>query len=113
MGVGESESPNAATQGASAVETGDAPFALLSANGPAEESQLAVVDRHRLADEALGRGNFRWIAPGEAVSIEGAGVAGQDLWWWLVVTVASCLVVEMTVLAWPTIRQTRPFGSGS
>jgi hypothetical protein len=77
---------------------------LLSANGPADESLLAVVDRERLANETAGSDKFRWIAPGELVSIEGAAVRGQNLWWWLVATVGACLLVEMTTLALPTQR---------
>ncbi|MEX2185721.1 MAG: BatA domain-containing protein [Pirellulales bacterium] len=80
------------------------PPTLLAANGPAEESQLAAVDRQKLVDGASSSGKFRWIAPGELVSIEGAAVRGQNLWWWLVATVAACLIVEMTALAWPGLN---------
>ena len=47
------------------------------------------------------------VAPGELVSIEGAAVRGQNLWWWLVATVAACLVVEMTALALPGLNAAR------
>jgi hypothetical protein len=80
------------------------PSTLLAVNGPADESQLAAVDRQRLVEGAAASGKVRWIAPGELVSIEGASVRGQNLWWWLVATVAACLVVEMTALAWPAFR---------
>ncbi|RIK80697.1 MAG: hypothetical protein DCC68_10520 [Planctomycetota bacterium] len=84
-----------------ADERAATPATLLAANGPAEESLLAPVDRERLRRETAAIENFRWIASGEQVSIEGASVRGQNLWWWLVATVAACLVVEMTALAWP------------
>lgn len=77
------------------------PATLVAANGPADESLLASVDRERLRDETAAIETFRWIAPGEQVSIEGASIRGQNLWWWLVATVAACLVAEMTALAWP------------
>lgn len=77
------------------------PPTILAANGPADESRLAAVDRERLTSEAIGVGSFRWISSAELVSIEGASVRGQNLWWWLVATVAACLVIEMTTLAWP------------
>lgn len=101
----------ASTNGAEA-DAGDAPQhatppTLLAANGPAEESQLARADRQRLVDAAAASGKFRWIAPGELVSVEGASVRGQNLWWWLVATVAACLIVEMTALAWPAVASER------
>jgi hypothetical protein len=80
------------------------PSTIIAVNGPADESRLATVDRERLAGEAVGVGSFRWISSAELVSIEGAAVRGQNLWWWLVATVAACLVIEMTTLAWPMMR---------
>jgi hypothetical protein len=87
------------------------PPTLLAANGPAEESQLAAADRQRLVDAAAASGKFRWIAPGESISVEGASVRGQNLWWWLVATVAACLAVEMTALAWPALVAERSKGN--
>jgi hypothetical protein len=92
----------AALDGEDSGERRDSATTLLSANGPADESLLTAVDRERLTAETAGNDKFRWVAPGELVSIEGAAVRGQNLWWWLVAAVGVCLVVEMTALALPT-----------
>lgn len=100
-----SDATNSANDARSNLPSRTPPI-ILAANGPAEESRLARVDRERLTNEATGIGAFRWISSAELVSIEGASVRGQNLWWWLVATVAACLVIEMTTLAWPMIRAT-------
>ncbi len=101
------DSAGDSTQSLDDVALRATPPTLLAVNGSAEESQLAPIDRQKLIDSASSTSKFRWIAPGEAVSIEGAAVRGQNLWWWLVATVAACLIVEMTALAWPGLSASR------
>jgi hypothetical protein len=73
---------------------------VIAANGPAVESQLGSVGRPML-EESFGKlTNFRWVGPTDEISIEGAAVEGQRLWWWLAVTLSACLGMEMLILGW-------------
>jgi len=81
----------------------DVPFAV---NGPAQESEPAVLDEAGLRERLAG-GSFRWVGRGEAIRLEGGQVSGQDLWKWLLVAVLGCLLLEMTVLAWPMLGRER------
>ena len=76
----------------------------IAINGPAEESELAPINQQHL-DERLEGVHYRWISPGEAISLEGAQVRGQNLWWWLALSVLGCLLVEMTMLARPKPKE--------
>ena len=84
------------------------PVLRFAVNGPAEESDLALLDREGL-EERLGSpgdtGTWRWIGPGESISLEGAEIRGRDFWKTLVLIVLAGLLLEMLVLAWPAIKQ--------
>ena len=73
-------------------------------NGPAQESEPAVLDEAALK-ERLGDAGFRWIGRGETIRVEGVNVSGRDLWKVLLVLVLGCLLVEMAVLAWPMLAR--------
>ena len=75
----------------------------LALNGPVEESDLAPITQEALG-ELLSETQYRWIAPGETISVEGAQVWGQNLWWWFALAVLGCLLLEMAVLARPAHR---------
>ena len=75
----------------------------LALNGPAEESDLTTVSREQLS-ELLSNTQYRWIGPGETISVEGAQVWGQNLWWWFALAVLGCLLLEMAALARPAPR---------
>jgi hypothetical protein len=78
---------------------------VLAVNGPADESQLARVGEADLRDRLGADANVRFVGPGDEISIEGAQVEAQDLWWWLTLVVVGCLALEMTTLAWPAFGQ--------
>jgi hypothetical protein len=80
---------------------------VVAANGPAVESQLGSVGRPALEQSLSGLTHFRWVGPTDEISVEGATVEGQRLWWWLAVAVLACLAVEMAILGWPALRTSR------
>jgi hypothetical protein len=80
---------------------------LIAANGPVAESQLATIDEAGLAarmnvQNGEESAHYRWVPRGEQISLSGTEVWGQDTWWWLILAVFVMLLVELTVLAWPT-----------
>jgi hypothetical protein len=84
------------------------PVLRFAVNGPAEESDLTLLNREGL-EQRLGspgeNGMWRWIDPGESISLEGAQIRGRDYWKILVSMVLAGLVLEMLVLAWPAVKQ--------
>ncbi len=92
---------------------------VIAANGPASESQLASITEVALATRLKGtegKGdnaalNYRWVGHGEQISLSGAEVWGQDTWWWLILLLLVALLVEMFILAWPSIKAARSSGS--
>ena len=81
----------------------DVPFAV---NGPEQESDPALLNEAALRERFLGV-SFRWVGEGEAIRLEGSQVSGQDLWKLLLLLVVACLLLEMTVLAWPMLGRER------
>jgi hypothetical protein len=92
------------------------PVLRFAVNGPPEESDLTLLDRAGL-EERLGSpgdaGMWRWIDPGESISLEGAQIRGRDYWKILVLMVLAGLVLEMLVLAWPAVKQDLQTSSGN
>ena len=88
---------------------------VIAANGPASESQLTSITEVGLATRLKGtegKGdnaalNYRWVGHGEQISLSGAEVWGQDTWWWLILLLLVALLVEMLILAWPSIKAAR------
>ncbi len=84
------------------------PVLKFAVNGPTEESDLTLLDRSGL-EERLGSpgesGIWRWIDPGESISLEGAEIRGRDYWKTIVLIILAGLVLEMLVLAWPAVKQ--------
>jgi hypothetical protein len=74
----------------------------LAVNGPAEESDLRTLGESELR-ERMGQADYRWIAQGESISLSAAQVHGQDLWKWGILGVLGCLLVELAILAWPSL----------
>ena len=81
----------------------DVPFAV---NGPEQESEPALLDEAALRERLPGAA-FRWVGRGEAIRLEGGQVSGQELWKFLLLVVLACLLLEMTVLAWPMLGRER------
>ena len=75
----------------------------LVVGGDEAESALAPLHRDQF-DEIAATANLRWIGPGEDISLAGVAIRGQTSWWWLVLLVLALLLLEMTVLAWPSLR---------
>jgi hypothetical protein len=75
----------------------------LVVNGDADESRLSPLSREKFEERASGT-NLRWVGVGEDISLAGSTIRGQNWWWFLVLFVFSCLLVEMGILAWPSVR---------
>lgn len=75
----------------------------IAIGGDAEESQLAPLSRTSFEEIATGS-KLRWVGAGEEISLAGTAIRGQYSWWYLALLVLLILLVEMSVLAWPTIR---------
>lgn len=74
----------------------------VAVNGPADESDLRTLGQKEL-EERMGQANYRWIAPGQSISLTAAQIQGQDLWKWGMMGVLGCLLVELAILAWPSL----------
>ncbi|MDX1965492.1 MAG: BatA domain-containing protein [Pirellulales bacterium] len=100
------------------------PFAV---NGPSDESALGYLGRAGFDNwieqannpaaqdtSAASAGSpataqppvaIQWLERGTPVSLSGALVWGQSLWWWLTLTVLLFLLGEMLLLAWPLLTR--------
>ncbi|MHB1036403.1 MAG: BatA domain-containing protein [Pirellulales bacterium] len=72
----------------------------LAVNGPERESELAPLGPAAVG-ERMGQANYRWIARGEPIRLEGAQIRGQNLWLWLIASVLACLLVELVLVGRP------------
>jgi hypothetical protein len=99
-----------AVKGDTSADPAQAPAKLweviLAVNGPARESEPAVIDAAELAAR-MGDANYRWVGRGERISIAGAQVSFQNLWKWLLLLVLIGLLAEMAVLARPIFSRRR------
>jgi hypothetical protein len=75
----------------------------LVVNGDAEESHLSPLSREKFEERASGT-NLGWVGVGEDISLAGPTKSGEKTWWYLVFFVFGCLLVEMGILAWPSVR---------
>ena len=74
----------------------------LAVNGPAEESDLRTLDEAAL-QERMGPSDYRWVAQGQSIQLSATPLQGQDLWEWLMIGVVTALLLEMAVLALPSL----------
>jgi hypothetical protein len=76
----------------------------LAVGGDAEESNLAPLAPAKV-EELTQTANLRFVAQGDEISLAGATIRGQNFWWWLALAaVLACLMAEMAILAWPSLR---------
>jgi hypothetical protein len=73
----------------------------LVVSGAAAESDLTPMARAEF-DELSATANLRWIGPTDNISLAGVAIRGQSSWWWLALIVLCILLVEMSVLGWPS-----------
>ncbi len=73
---------------------------VVAVNGPADESDLKVLEEVDLRDR-LADAQFQWVGEGQTLSFAAASVLGHDLWQWLLAAVLLGLLVELVILAWP------------
>jgi hypothetical protein len=76
----------------------------IAVNGPGGESDLTPIDQSGLS-ERMGDAGYRWVGRNDTISLEGAQVYGQDLWWWLILLVMLGLLLEMSIIAWPSVAR--------
>jgi len=72
----------------------------LSVNGDEAESDLQPLDR-KLFDQQNIAENLRWVSGQEEISLAGARIRGQEMWWWLALLVFVLLLLELAVIVWP------------
>jgi hypothetical protein len=86
----------------------------VAVNGPAEESQPALLDAATFTEAVGGDPRYRWIGPAEPIPLSAARVTGQQSWWWLLAAALACLIAETLLLAWPYREATpaRPATAG-
>jgi hypothetical protein len=75
-------------------------------NGDPQESDLTALPPESLA--GLLPAGWRWLRGEDPISLAGAGLRGQGLWWWLALSVLLVLLAELTVLAaggWHAFRR--------
>jgi len=73
---------------------------LLAVNGPGEESDLSPLSEASAAK--LASANLRFVTNEEELQLLGTASRGHSTWWWLAVAVLALLLVEMSVLVWPS-----------
>ena len=73
-------------------------LAVLAINGPADESDLTPLSDDR-REGLLADNRISWVNAGEAISLAGAQLRGQDSWWYLALIVLGALLLEMFILA--------------
>jgi hypothetical protein len=75
----------------------------LAVNGDPEESELAPLSAGRF--QVLAQDSpLRWVEEGDDISLAGATIRGQTMWWYLALAVLLLLLAEMAVLAWPQVK---------
>ena len=91
-----------ATRADTSADAGRAPARLwesaFAVNGPSRESEPAVLDERALQRRLGDALRYRWVGPGDAISVAGARVSGQNLWKWLLGLTLAALLVEMAVI---------------
>jgi hypothetical protein len=73
----------------------------LAVNGPSEESDLSPIADIAMAK--LANEHVSFVLGNEPIQLLGAASRGQHTWWWLAVAVLALLLVEMSVLLWPSV----------
>ena len=72
-------------------------------NGPASESDLAVLDNEQMRQRMGKNARFRSVGKSEQLSLQGTRAGSRKLWTWLIWTVLLLLVVERIIVAWPRL----------
>ncbi|HMC11319.1 MAG TPA: hypothetical protein VKH44_08510, partial [Pirellulaceae bacterium] len=81
----------------------------LVVNGDAEESRLMPLSREKFEERASGT-SLGWVGVGEDISLAGPTKSWETTWWYLIAFVFACLLVEMGILAWPSVRAVAEVG---
>jgi len=105
-GIYQLDAERPSESGDSAGETNKIWHTPLAVNGAADESDLRSIDPEGFQERVGDSPNVRLVAADETISLAGAQVFGAplgvELWKWLLGAVLLLLVVEMSILAWPT-----------
>lgn len=75
----------------------------LAVNGDPAESDIAPLSAGRFAELAEGS-TLKWVEEGDDISLAGATIRGQNLWWYLALAVLILLLAEMAVVGWPMLK---------
>ena len=91
---------------------GEVPVMLLGFNGASEESNLTLQQTDEL-QALVASSSVRWLAAGEAISLEGETYLGSGTWRWLMYLLLLLLLVEMGVLASKQRKEDLPTGGAT
>jgi len=78
----------------------------LAVNGPADESQLLSATEAQLRQRSGSVRSLESVQAG-AAGLRRAQLYGTDLWRWVMFGVLACLLLELLLLAWPSVRENR------
>ena len=78
----------------------------LVVSGDSEESDLTVVARREF-DERTAGADVHWVESGEDITLAGAITRGQNSWWWLIAGILGLLMIEMLVVATPSLGRSK------
>ena len=78
------------------------------------ESDLQPLTRQEFEDRLAGEEvPITWVSATDSISLDGVTIRGQNLWMWLAFVVLLLLLVEISVLAWPTLKAASAAGAES
>jgi hypothetical protein len=69
----------------------------------AQESEPQFITPAKFSEITAGA-PWQWLEAGDEISLAGATIQGQNMWWYLVLAVLILLLTEMLTLAWPLLR---------
>lgn len=75
----------------------------LTVNGQASESDLVPLKRKEFEDR-FADADVRWVAQGELITLAGSQIRGQHFWKYLIFAVLVFLLVELAILAFPSVK---------
>lgn len=78
---------------------------LFTVNGEGNESDLTSLTREKFEEKAADS-EVRWVGASETISLAGTQISGQNLWMLLVFFVLLFLLLEIVILAWPSVKAT-------
>ena len=70
-----------------------------------DRADLTSLTREKFEEKAADS-EVRWVGASETISLAGTQISGQNLWMLLVFFVLLFLLLEIVILAWPSVKAT-------